>query len=77
VPFTFSQKAKDGYNEKKQQQLKNNQTYSEELNSDEINHPSKTYEKFNGSYAQDEAHFSDQDLDDVFDGDPDLYWNID
>lgn len=37
----------------------------------------RTYENYNGSYAQDEAGFSDQDIDDAFDGDPDAYWNID
>lgn len=37
----------------------------------------KTYENYNGSYAQDVESWSDQDIDDVFDGDPDAYWNID
>ena len=37
----------------------------------------KTYENYNGSYAQDVEAWSDQDIDDVFDGDPDAYWNID
>lgn len=36
-----------------------------------------TYENYNGSYAQDIEGWSDQDIDDVFDGDPDAYWNID
>lgn len=36
-----------------------------------------TYERYNGSYAQDVEGWSDQDIDDVFDGDPDAYWNID
>jgi len=36
-----------------------------------------TYENYNGSYAQDVEGWSDQDIDDVFDGDPDAYWNID
>ncbi len=35
------------------------------------------YERYNGSYAQDVEGWSDQDIDDVFDGDPDAYWNID
>ena len=30
-----------------------------------------------GSYAQDEMGYSDDDIDTVFDGDPDAYWNID
>lgn len=37
----------------------------------------ETYERYNGSYAQDYEGWSDQDIDDVFDGDPDAYWNID
>lgn len=36
-----------------------------------------TYDNYNGSYAQDIEGWSDQDIDDVFDGDPDAYWNID
>lgn len=36
-----------------------------------------TYENYTGSYAQDVEGWSDQDIDDVFDGDPDAYWNID
>lgn len=37
----------------------------------------ETYDCYNGSYAQDVEGWSDQDIDDVFDGDPDAYWNID
>lgn len=36
-----------------------------------------TYEHYNGSYAQDVEGWSDQDIDDVFDGNPEAYWNID
>lgn len=36
-----------------------------------------TYENYNGSYAQDTEGWSDQDIDDLLDGDPDAYWNID
>ncbi len=36
-----------------------------------------TYERFNGSYAQDEMGYSDEDIDTIFDGDPSAYWNID
>ncbi len=35
-----------------------------------------TYEEYNGSYAQDVMGYSDQDIDDAFDGNPDAYWNI-
>lgn len=37
----------------------------------------ETYGCYNGSYAQDVEGWSDQDIDDVLDGDPDAYWNID
>ena len=38
---------------------------------------SPTYERYAGSYAQDEMGYSDDDIDTIFDGDPDAYWNID
>lgn len=37
----------------------------------------ETYEEYNGSYAQDVMGYSDQVINDAFDGDPDAYWNID
>lgn len=37
----------------------------------------ETYYQYRGSYAQDVAGWSDQDIDDAFEGDPDAYWNID
>ena len=37
----------------------------------------RTYERYNGSYAQDVEGWSDQDIDAVFDGDPEADWNID
>lgn len=37
----------------------------------------KTYDDYNGSYAQDQMGWSDQDINDVFGGDADAYWNID
>lgn len=47
--------------------------YDDECNYDD----ERTYENYNGSYAQDVEGWSDQDIDDVLDGDPDAYWNID
>ncbi len=38
---------------------------------------SEHYEEFAGTYAQDVAGYSDEDIYDAFDGDPDAYWNID
>jgi hypothetical protein len=36
-----------------------------------------TYDRYNGSYAQDIEGYDDDTIDNVFDGDPDAYWNID
>lgn len=36
-----------------------------------------TYDRYNGSYAQDVMGYSDDDIDTIFDGDPSAYWNID
>ena len=36
-----------------------------------------TYGRYAGSYAQDEMGYSDEDIDIIFDGEPDAYWNID
>lgn len=38
---------------------------------------SPTYDRYGGSWAQDEMGYSDDDIDTIFDGDPDAYWNID
>lgn len=35
------------------------------------------YGEFAGSYAQDVRGLSDEFINDVLDGDPELYWNID
>lgn len=37
----------------------------------------QTYDRYNGTYAQDEMGYSDDDIDTIFDGDPSAYWNID
>lgn len=36
-----------------------------------------TYERYSESYAQDEMGYSDEDIDTIFDGEADAYWNID
>ena len=41
------------------------------------NNRSEHYEEFADTYAQDVAGYSDEDIYDAFDGDPDAYWNID
>ena len=35
------------------------------------------YEQYRGYYAQDVAGYSDEDINDIFDGCPEAYWNID
>lgn len=35
------------------------------------------YGDYAGSWAQDVEGFSDDEINDAFDGDPDMYWNID
>lgn len=47
------------------------------LNIKSSNYEKRTYEKYGGSYAQDEMGYSDDDIDTIFDGNPDAYWNID
>jgi len=46
-----------------------------------INHDGEemeqTFERYSGSYAQDVEGYSDQDIDDIFGGEPDASWNID
>lgn len=37
----------------------------------------RSYNEYEGYYAQDVAGYSDEDIDDAFDGEPDAYWNID
>lgn len=37
----------------------------------------KSYSRYSGSYAQDEMWYSDDEIDTLFEGDPDAYWNID
>lgn len=37
----------------------------------------QTYGRYSGTYAQDVAGYSDDEIDTIFDGEPDAYWNID
>lgn len=42
-----------------------------------LNYRNETYDEYGGTYAQDVMGWSDQDIDDVLEGDPEAYWNID
>ena len=44
---------------------------------EECNNYGSHYGEYAGSYAQDVMGYSDDVIDDAFDGDPDAYWNID
>ena len=35
------------------------------------------YDRYQGSWAQEVEGYSDEDIDTIFDGDPNAYWNID
>lgn len=51
--------------------------YSRKPSSYHSSYERPTYERYAGSYAQDEMGWSDDDIDTVLDGDPSAYWNID
>ncbi len=36
-----------------------------------------TFERYRGTWAQEEEGYSDEEIDSIFDGDPSAYWNID
>ncbi len=64
------QKLADKFNKYKQKII-------QEIESDIDIDSGLTFEKYNGSYAQDVEGWSDQDIDEVFGRDPLMYWNID
>lgn len=43
----------------------------------DVNDYGTNFGEYAGSYAQDVEGYSDDVIDDAFDGDPDAYWNID
>jgi hypothetical protein len=44
---------------------------------DDLKTEPKRYDKYRDSFAQNQMGYSDDDIDEIFDGDPDAYWNID
>ena len=54
-----------------------NPDYTPYIGPAEFYEEEQTYDCYNGSYAQDVEGWSDQAIDEVFDGDPEAYWNID
>ena len=55
-------------------QDKGNHSDNYDVNADDYG---TNYGEYAGSYAQDVEGYSDDVIDDAFDGDPDAYWNID
>jgi len=53
-----------------------NKSNFEESNHNEF-YERQTYDDYNGSHAQDYAGYSDQEINSIFEGDADNYWNID
>lgn len=54
-----------------------NPDYTPYIDPAEFYEEEQTYDCYNGSYAQDVEGWSDQAIDEIFDGDPEAYWNID
>ena len=54
-----------------------NPDYTPYIDPAEFYEEEQTYDCYNGSYAQNVEGWSDQAIDEVFDGDPEAYWNID
>ncbi len=73
--FNISEEAEEKLASKKIEMQENEKEYMDRDDDDWTEH--HTYDDYNGSYAQDQMGWSDQDINDVFDGDADAYWNID
>lgn len=54
----------------------NNLNADDDMDSFDVDYGSH-YGEFEGSYAQDVMGYSDDVINDAFEGDPDCYWNID
>lgn len=55
----------------------NNYKYLIKTDNNSSSFDPQTYGRYAGTYAQDEAGFSDDDIDTIFEGDPSAYWNVD
>lgn len=71
--FKISEEGVNKLNEKYEQWEGEQEDYEEY---DDYNER-ESYGKYAGSYAQDIEGLSDDFIDDVLDGEPDAYWNID
>ncbi len=73
--FNISAEAEEKLARKKIEMQEDEKEYMDRDDDDWTEH--HTYDDYNGSYAQDQMGWSDQDINDVFGGDADAYWNID
>ncbi len=73
--FNISEEAEEKLARKKIEMQEDEKEYMDRDDDDWTEH--HTYDDYNGSYAQDHMGWSDQDINDVFGGDADAYWNID
>lgn len=71
--FAERQLMQKGYQKEKEAEIQRGMNNYRALQ----NYSESTYDEYNGSYTQDIMGYSDQDIDDAFDGDPEAYWNID
>lgn len=74
--FKISEEGVNKLNEKYEQWEGEQEDYEEYDDYDDYNE-TKSYGKYAGSYAQDVEGLSDNFIDEVLDGEPDAYWNID
>ncbi|WP_099147652.1 hypothetical protein [Bacteroides sp. KFT8] len=65
------------FEDMRKKHLYNSYDYERCDDSDFCDDEQNTFECYNGFYVQDEMGYSDDDIDTIFDGNPDAYWNID
>ena len=75
--FKISEEGVNKLNEKYEQWEGEQEDYEEEYNDYDDYNERESYGKYAGSYAQDVEGLSDNFIDEVLDGEPDAYWNID
>lgn len=62
---------------KNNEKYKLNNNWDSDSDYSDYNHDKRTFDNYNGSFAQGMEGWSDQDIDDAFGGEADAYWNID
>lgn len=75
--FKISEEGMNKLNEKYEQWEGEQEDYEEEYDDYDDYNERESFGKYAGSYAQDVEGLSDDFIDDVLDGEPDAYWNID